>query len=154
MSKITPRIWEISGSMSIGVCDYILKPINEDDLIEAVKRVLSHTTDPDSNIYISKAKQYIEKNYMDVLMLEDVAEHVALSPMYLSHLFSKVEGKSYKRYLSEIRMYHAKKLLKNPSLKVYEISKKVGYNDYRHFCKRFSELCGVSPNQYRKGQKS
>ena len=141
-------------AIRLGVCDYILKPIDEDDLIEAIKKVLSRAEDPEGNIFINRAKHYIDKNYMEDLTLDHVAEHVALSPMYLSHLFSKVEGKSYKRYLSEMRMYNAKKLLKNSSLKVYEISRKVGYNDYRHFCKRFSELCGVSPNQYRNGQKS
>ncbi|WP_407645396.1 helix-turn-helix domain-containing protein [Halanaerobium kushneri] len=52
-------------------------------------------------------------------------------------------------YLTETRMKKAKELLLNSQLKVYEISKKVGYKSSNYFSQVFKKHTGNSPLEYR-----
>lgn len=51
--------------------------------------------------------------------------------------------------LNKIRIEHAKRYLKETNLKIYEISRNVGYSDIAYFSKVFRSLTGMSPKQYR-----
>jgi len=53
-------------------------------------------------------------------------------------------------YLSEIRIKHAKILLRKVDLKVYEIAVKVGYNNTKYFSDIFKKITGLTPIEYRK----
>ena len=62
---------------------------------------------------ILKAEEFLSKNYMKEISLEDMASLVDLSPAYFSKLFKSVEGVNYIDYLTQVRMDRAKELLKN-----------------------------------------
>ncbi|GHU74893.1 hypothetical protein AGMMS49992_17710 [Clostridia bacterium] len=49
------------------------------------------------------------------------------------------------------RIDQAKRLLRKTDMKVFEIGLTVGYSDEKHFLKRFKQIVGVSPSEYRKG---
>ena len=53
-------------------------------------------------------------------------------------------------YVDHIRIEHAKKLISENKLKVYEISEQVGYKNVDYFHKKFKKYVGVSPAEYRK----
>lgn len=97
---------------------------------------------------ITDALQFINDNYDKDIGLTEVAGYVNLAPAYLSILFKENVGTSYVKYLTDIRMKKAKKLL-TQGYKVAEISEKVGYNNYRYFCDIFKKHTGVTPNEYR-----
>ncbi len=44
---------------------------------------------------INKAKSYIQKNYVHEISLEEIAQHVAVSPYYFSKLFKQETGEIY-----------------------------------------------------------
>ena len=52
-------------------------------------------------------------------------------------------------YLTSKRMEKAKELLKNPRLKIYEISTAVGYENSRYFSSIFKKYTGQTPIDYR-----
>lgn len=97
---------------------------------------------------IAKAKAYIEANYMKELSLNEVAEHVGLTPAYLSVLFKEVVGESYNKFLTRYRMELAKVLLQK-GMKVNEVSESVGYHTYRHFSEVFKKFTGQTPGQFK-----
>lgn len=99
---------------------------------------------------IEMAKKYIDKHYMKPLTLNDVAEHVELNPSYFSSLFKKETGFNFTDYLLDTRIEMAKNLLLNPTVKVYEIGYKVGYEDAVSFGRAFKKKIGMSPKEYRK----
>lgn len=99
---------------------------------------------------IEMAKKYIDKNYMKPITLNDVAEHVELNPSYFSSLFKKETGLNFTDYLLDTRLEMAKNLLLNPTVKVYEIGYKVGYEDAVSFGRAFKKKIGMSPKEYRK----
>ncbi|MBQ8588411.1 MAG: response regulator [Clostridia bacterium] len=101
------------------------------------------------NITINKAKEFIMENYSKDILLEDVANHVFLSPAYLSRIFKKCVGESFSSYLFSIRINRAKALLKNSNLRVYEIAEKVGIQTPKYFFKLFKDHTGLTPSEYR-----
>ena len=57
---------------------------------------------------------------------------------------------TFVEYLTDYRMKVAKKLLEeNMELKVQDVGERVGYMDYKYFCKCFRKNTGVTPASYR-----
>lgn len=98
---------------------------------------------------IRKAKSYIQEKYNQDISLEDVAEHVYLSPVYFSRLFKKQTGRNFTDYVTEIRILRAMEYLRQPRYKVYEISSIVGYKSTKYFYKLFKQYAGCTPTEYR-----
>lgn len=104
-----------------------------------------HDKDP-----LKIARTYIEENYAGKITLEDVAAQIPLSPEAFSSLFKMNMGISLQEYVRLFRMEKAREFLKNPALKIYEISFLVGYPDPTHFCRSFEEVFDISPAEYRR----
>ena len=98
---------------------------------------------------IRTVKQYMEEHYVEKLTLAAVAETIPVNASYLSKIFSEVEHMGFADYLCQIRMRHAKELLMNYTLRIYEIAGMVGYQDVKHFMKTFKKHEGVTPSEYR-----
>lgn len=86
---------------------------------------------------------------MEPLTLKVLAEKVHLSDQYLGQLFKNITGKSFLKYLTQVRMEYAVMFLNNPVLKIYEISELVGYSDPKHFMKVFKKTYECTPMEYR-----
>lgn len=103
---------------------------------------------------IKKAIEYIEKNYMKDISLQDIAVFSNLSRTYFSQLFKQETSENFVDYLNTYRIKKAKVLLHNSDKKVYEVGMECGFDNYRYFTKTFKEMCGVSPVDYRGGKTS
>ena len=149
-----------------GAFDYILKPIQEENLLETVSRCvekilasresvqhLQEATDDQvehsSNYLINSALEYIRENYHKNITLSQVAQHIYITPAYLSKIFSVEMESTFSHYLLTYRINRAKALLRNTHDKVYEIALQVGYNDTAHFSKLFKQITGQTPSRYR-----
>lgn len=67
----------------------------------------------------------------------------------MSKLLNKQEGKNFSELLNQIRIDHAKELLREPSYRIVDISEMVGFTDVAHFSRVFKKLEGISANEYR-----
>lgn len=103
-----------------------------------------------SHRVITHILDYINQNYSQDFGLNEMAEMVHMNHAYLSILFKDEVGISFVRYLTQIRMAHAKELLLKGA-KVQEVSEAVGYNNYRYFCNIFKKEEGVTPMQFKGG---
>ena len=92
---------------------------------------------------------YIQSHYTANLSLHDVAAHVFLSDSYFSRIFHRKTGMTFKKYLSNLRLAYAAKLLRSSSLSVTEICFDCGFTSYSHFLRSFHELHGISPGEFR-----
>ena len=81
--------------------------------------------------------------------LNAAADHLGLSPAYLSKIFPQKMGKTFTEYLSEIRIDEAKRLLRESENDILEISRACGFNSANYFCRVFKKLTGISPSDYR-----
>ena len=96
------------------------------------------------------AKQYVQEHYSQSITLEDVCAATGFSVSYFSALFKKESGEGFSKYLTGVRMEHAKELLQESSLPVTEVCARVGYSDLKHFTQTFKKYTSLSPAQYRK----
>jgi two-component system response regulator YesN len=101
------------------------------------------------NELVSKAKDYIQAHYDKQITLESICAHISISKNYFSSLFKKETGMNVWDYLTIVRIEYAKKLLANTTLKNYEISEQIGYENPSYFTKMFKKLTGVLPQEYR-----
>jgi len=98
---------------------------------------------------ISKALEYIDKNFTEDISLQTISNHVHLSKNYFVNLFKKEMGQSFVEYLTKLRVEKAKFLLQNSELKIIDIGIKVGIEDSRYFSKVFKKSTGYTPKEYR-----
>ncbi len=103
-----------------------------------------------SNIKVHDALEYINRHFNENISLQDIANHVNLSPYRISHLIKDYTGRTTLQHIQEIRTHHAKKLLKETTLSCTEIAYKLGYSDQSYFIKHFKRQTGTTPAKYRK----
>lgn len=99
---------------------------------------------------VEKARQYLAENYPRSLTQEEVARAVAISPSYLAHLFKKECGQSFSKYLVELRLGAARKLLICSDKSITQIALDVGFSDSNYFSTVFRSKTGFSPSEFRK----
>jgi two-component system, response regulator YesN len=101
-----------------------------------------------SNV-IERIHLFIGEHYPENLTVSDVAEHVYLSPTYVSLLFKQETGDTIYEYLTKVRIEKAKELLRDPRTKFYEVCQMIGYPNPSHFSKLFKRITGLTPSTYR-----
>lgn len=98
---------------------------------------------------IRRALKYIELHYAEELSLHDIAEYVGLSENYCSNLFKQEVGENMVFYINKVRIENAKKLLRNKSMKVYEVAEAVGYKNATYLSTMFKKIAGVSISEFK-----
>lgn len=101
------------------------------------------------SLLLRKAIDYIHRYYDKELSVSDISEYLGISRSYFSQLFSKSMMIPFSKYLMNLRIKKAKELLLNSTLRVYQISNKVGYGNVKYFLKVFRNATGVSPQVFR-----
>lgn len=153
-------------AIRLGITRFLLKPSSMDELEEAIsimcenlkKKGVTGENPEDfeekgesasGSFIVKNALAYIEENYTKKLTLGEVAEKTYVSQWHLSKLLNKHTGQSFSDILNHVRIEHAKELLKNPALRIGEISEEIGFLDMAHFSRVFKKQEGVSANEYR-----
>ncbi len=156
-------------AIRLGASRFLLKPSKMEELIEAIggmtaKLDLIKPGEPEStedeetdsaasSYVVTRALNYMEKNYKEKLRLVDVAEKCFVSQWHLSKLLNKYEGIGFSDALNRIRVKKAEELLMDPTLRVSDIAEMVGFIDMAHFSRVFKKWAGCSANEYRNKQK-
>ena len=98
---------------------------------------------------IGCAKLYINEHLNADLSVAKLAEHLFVSPNYLSRLFKKVAGIGCSEYIIKQRISKAKAMLETTSVQTGNIARYVGYKDINYFSVAFKKYTGLSPTVYR-----
>jgi len=129
--------------------------------IERLRKQLAVATNSDSMVVLSddadarrkriadEMLSFVDQYYGAGISLNDVAEHVGLSPNYVSTLFRQQCGITLMDYLVVKRINQARELLQELGLNVSEVRTRVGYKNMSHFNRMFKKLVGVTPGEYR-----
>ncbi|MEH7384351.1 response regulator [Bacillus sp. JJ1521] len=151
----------VQQAIRSGVFDYLLKPIDEEELRACLEKWLKKNTSnkgkendvTEENLpasSIEKVLEYISKTPINQVNLKDAANHVHMNPSYLSQLFKQQLNKKFVDYVTEIKIQEGKKLLANTTLRMSEIADRLGYADVAYFSNNFKKITGQSPSDYRK----
>lgn len=99
---------------------------------------------------VKMAAEYAANHYREDMGLGEAAEAAGVNSSYLSYLFSQEMGTGFANYLLKLRLDHAKKLLRESNMKMWQVAEESGFNDYHYFSKVFKKAEGMSPANYRK----
>lgn len=127
-----------------------------EDLTFWLSKIMSRFTDCVFNLAdirhkdtIYKAVDYIKRNYIEQITLEDVANHVFLNPSYFSKIFKTEMNCTFVSYVNKARINASKSLLVNNTIPLSDISTLVGFDDQSYFTKVFKKEVGITPGKFR-----
>ena len=101
------------------------------------------------SIHIRKCIDYIYENLQEKLTVRSVAEYLKIDPTYLSKLFSKEVGVSFREFIINARVGAAKNMLAYSDFTISEISLSLGFSSQSAFTDTFKRSTGMTPGQYR-----
>lgn len=98
---------------------------------------------------LSKAVKIIEEDVAGKISIPGLAASCNISQSRLDALFKQHFNLSPLRYLQNLKMQHARKLLSDPYLSIKEVCNMCGYSDINYFCRIFKKCNGNSPGKFR-----
>lgn len=101
-------------------------------------------------IRIRQIQNYIQANYQTQISLNDLAQRLYLSNVYLSKYIKKHLGLTFLEYLNNVRLFHAVDELLYSSKSITRIAMDNGFPTSAAFIKVFRNVHGEAPSQYRK----
>ena len=161
-------------AIALGVCAYLLKPLDDDELSSAMRLAANHIEERRVHLhdvgaadvgcarlnlpeeepirgYLLHAVRHMEEHMAEPITVREVAEELGLSVSYLHKLFARC-GTSFSSYLTDCRLRRASQMLRESDEKIYVIAAACGYQDTRYFSKIFQKHMGVKPSEYRHGK--
>ena len=134
----------------------VINSVNLDQIQLELNNMIKHRqskleeTDDSISPIILKLLRNIEENYSKDLNLKEISETYNINSIYLGQLFQKETGILFSDYLNNFRVNKAKNLLVETSLKAAEIGELVGYANKNYFYRKFKDIVGITPSEWRK----
>ena len=95
---------------------------------------------------------YIQQNFTGEISLKEFGEQFHLSEKYISRYFKEHFHITLSKYVTYLRLEHAKQLLQNNDIPITEVAMQSGYQNVSYFIRSFKKIYGVSPLKYRKSK--
>ena len=169
----------IRTALKLGSLDYILKPIDYDELDKVLRKAtdrieksaakraeemhsaayrfaktLDTDVEPPAKTLVAQAVTYIFEHITEAISVQEIATSVHLNSQYLMRLFKKEKGCSIMEYITNAKVEMAAGLLTTTDLSVNRIADSVGYTDYSYFVKVFRRVTGKTPSAFRTSHKN
>ena len=113
------------------------------------KTLAGRTRTPQTRLIF--VERYLRENFQTDISLETLAEKAGVSARQLNRIFEKNYGTTFYKYLTELRIDEAKRLLsQKPMPSVEEVAYAVGYSTYTGFHNAFKKETGMLPGEYRR----
>lgn len=163
-------------AMHIGVCEYLLKPLEHEQLSKALEKakeqwkikrhyrdsvirteqvmnrsVLTEQLITPQNINSRRVLSmitYVEENYSRKISIDQMVGLLDTSATYLNQKFKEETGYTFNDFVNRYRIQQAIELLKTGNCKVYHVAGKTGFKEYKYFLHVFRKYTGVSPSQF------
>jgi two-component system response regulator YesN len=134
------------------------RPLLWEDWVERLKdyrrSVLGHASrraySPEIVASVLRAADMVRQNMRQELPLTEVANAVNMSRSYFSRCFRDIIGKTYQDYVRDVRIEHAKQLLRHTQRSISWIAAESGYPNERYFSRVFRRMTGLLPRDYRR----
>ena len=161
-------------AIQLGVVRYLSKPIEREELLDAVKEAivkqrLVHSVKNNSaqadnllkkyrmdsfqidtkNEIVQAMLEYVAKQYASRIQMKDLIKQLNYSETFLNSNFKTVVGITFNRYLTNYRIHKAiEQMIASPKTAVKEIASCCGFSDYKYFNLVFRKYTGNSPKEF------
>lgn len=161
-------------AIEYGVIGYLLKPLQEEEMKEAINRAKKEIEA--KKAYLSKLStkeewkgisilkdynaaivedrivkdmlQFIYDNYQNKVTMQDLVLQLNYSETLLNNKFKKSVGTTFIDYLNRYRIQKAIAMMKDGTLSLQEIAWRCGIGYYKYFRTVFQKYVGCSPKEY------
>lgn len=149
----------LDSEIALSYSEYFIQEIERCDkislvrdlLIKMIKTYKALVNDRNKSFYstpVNQAIRYIDHHLTENISLVDVANHIGYSSKYLSEVFAKETGITFKTYINDKKLEIAKSLLLNPKNSILDICHYLGYCNQSYFSKIFKKNTGTSPSAF------
>lgn len=94
--------------------------------------------------------EYVHLHFTEHITIKDVADTFHINSAYLGRIFQKATGINFKKYINNLRIQEAKRLLLQTDKLIYEIANDSGFAESSYFISKFTSEAGISPSDFRK----
>jgi AraC family transcriptional regulator of adaptative response/methylated-DNA-[protein]-cysteine methyltransferase len=100
---------------------------------------------------VASAIRFFKDNYKSQPRLEDVAEHVNLSPFHFQRMFHNFAGVTPKQFLQYLSIEHAKEILQTTGASLFDTAYETGLSGTSRLHDLFIKVEGMTPGEYKNG---
>jgi len=111
--------------------EYVQCPIENDDLLKQIFR-------------------FVENNFDKDCSLSALSKYTTYNDMYVSRYFKQHTGITYIDHVNTYRINMAVYLINNSDKNMSNIAFDCGFSSIRHFNRKFKEIMGITPNEFRR----
>lgn len=98
---------------------------------------------------IARIVDYLYEYYPYKLSLEELADREHLNKDYLSHMFSRYTGQSFKNFLNMVRAEMSERRLLSSSISITQLAMESGFSKPKYYIEHFTKWYGMHPKKYR-----
>ena len=146
------QLYQIAGS-----ADYIRDMHIFEKLTGLLALLMAESWHPELRAHIGSKRQSLQdvKDYLDCcykekITLDGLSRRFFINKFYLTRIFKEQFGTSINSYLAQVRVTHAKQLLRFSDLTVEQVGRECGIDEPAYFARVFKKVEGVAPGEYRK----
>ena len=148
----------LSGIYEIAVSDIYIRDMKIcEKLTSLLTFLMAESWNPSAEVAVSSLKRdmqvvkdYLDLHYQEKITLDHLAEEFFINKFYLTRIFREQFGLTINHYLLQIRITHAKRLLRFSDLTIEKIAVECGMADANYFARMFKKVEGCSPGEFRK----
>jgi AraC family transcriptional regulator len=106
------------------------------------------------SLTLSRAVDYMTANIDHAMNLSDIAKATNRSPSHIARMFRTELGIPPHRYLIQLRVDKARRLLEKTSMSIAEIAYECGFAHQEHLTRLFGRHCGTTPAAFRRSKRN
>lgn len=95
----------------------------------------------------------LERGFPQATTIEEAARALGLSRRRFTQLFREVTGESWLRYVRDLRLAHARRLLRETNRSIASVCFECGFEDLSSFYRMFRQAADASPAAWREAAK-
>ncbi|MBQ9807151.1 MAG: helix-turn-helix transcriptional regulator [Clostridia bacterium] len=116
---------------------------------EFEKKAKYEQTAHHSETLLRQIFSFVESNFDKDCSLTALSRHTSYHEMYLSRYFKQCTGITYTHHVNHYRVNEAMHMIRNENKKLTDIAFACGFGSVRNFNRKFKEVVGVTPNEFR-----
>jgi AraC-like DNA-binding protein len=151
-SELLTSLFKLAGSE-----DYIRDMKINEKITSLLTLIMAESWHPENSTRAGLKKQslnhvkaYLDEHYKERITLDSLADRFYINKFYLTRTFKEQFGTTVLSYLDQVRITHAKQMLRFSALSIEAIGREVGIDDSAYFNRVFKKVEGVAPGEYRR----
>lgn len=138
----------IQKSELLNSCDSIMQ-LSADMVMDFTGKVEHLRSSGVSGMLSRTVRRYVLLHISRNITTEELAQRLTMSRTYFCKRFKEETGVSASRFVLQIRIDEAKRLLRITKKTLGDIALSLGFSSQSHFQNAFKQVVGITPAQYR-----